>query len=210
MCKSTAGYCSRILVCLVFLSAANRAEAQPFDTVTFSGTGIGSSSGSFNGSFIYDQSQTGSNGIFLFSSKLHSITYTINGVQQNGTNTDCGAFEINTLGNVFVLGTICPKSPISSVTIVLPTTTTLSSSTLPPSSVFVTSPTAGATFTVVTPTSIFTGKISSVNLVLKTLPESNPITYVPALAEPCPVYAYQPPSRPGCCFARLFHRNRCW
>jgi len=205
-----------LLTCLL-IGIASRADAGTPVTVTYSGVGTGMSSGTFSGYFIYDQSQSGTAGVFKFESnaKTHVIDYKIgNNPAVLGTNTACQPFAITTSGSSFHQFALQATAPTgTTVSIVLPTpSVTLSATTLPlcDPNVFPSTANSGSTFALSGGTS-FTGNITSLSCSVPPAPapQGPPVlcyvVYVCPAPVTCPVYVCQP--RPACCFSRLFHRG---
>ncbi len=212
MAKSMMVICSRLVLGAVLLVGVNRAGAATV-TVYFSGTGPGSST--FQGYFSYDQTQTGSGGHFLFSTKFHEIVYSGSSITSGScSGTECGSYDITTSGSTFTLVSICPKSPATTVTIVLPCSVNLSATSLPLCSEFTTSPAANTTQFTLSGGTTYSGTVITVSCTPPAPAPAAPVPYVYTYSVPqaCPVYACQP--RPACCltrlFARLCHRNNCW
>ena len=123
MLKSTTRFWVQFLLAVMLIVAANRADAGTLVTVTFSGTGTGSSSGPFQGWFRYDQSQGGST-VFVFTSpsKDHRLSYSGSGCGTgSGVDGTAEPYQIMISGNTFTLQGTAPKSPATTITIVLPT-----------------------------------------------------------------------------------------
>jgi hypothetical protein len=220
MSKSMMVVGSRFLLVAVLSVVASRADAQTV-TVYFNGTGPNSST--FEGWFSYDQSVHGSGGHFSFTTQFHEIEYLGSSIsEQLCSGTTC-SYNITTSGKTFTLVSICPKSPATTVTIVLPTSVTLSQTSLPPYSDFITSPTSNTTQFTLSGGTTYSGQITSVSNTPSpvkspappadtSLPPPASYAYTCAAPQACPVYACQP--RPACCLTRLFarrcHRNSCW
>ncbi len=211
MAKSTMVTWSRLLLVVVLFGGANRADAQTV-VVNFSGTGPGTST--FQGYLGYTQSLLGAGGKFTFTTQFHEIEYSGSSlpVVQPCSGPGC-SYTITTSGTTFTLVSVCPKSPATTVTIVLPTIVTLSATALPPCSAFVTSPQPNTAHFTLTGGINYSGTITKVWCNLPTAP-AEAIPYVETYPPPqaCPVYACEP--RPACCltrlFARLCHRRNCW
>ncbi len=215
MLKSMMVISSRFLLVAVLCVAANRADAQTV-TVYFNGTGPNAST--FQGSFAYTQSLLGSGGHFSFTTQFHEIEYSGSSIsgEPSCSGTTC-SFNITTSGTTFTLVSVCPKSPATTVTIELPCSVTLSPTSLPSCSEFVSSPPANTTKFTLSGGTTYSGTINYVSCTPPAPPVHAPAQRVPYVytyiaPEACPVYACQP--RPACCltrlFARLCHRNNCW
>jgi hypothetical protein len=213
MAKSMMVTWSRLLLVAVLFGGANRADAQTV-VVNFSGTGPGAST--FQGYLGYTQSLHGAGGRFTFTTQFHEIEYSGSSLPVVPPCSGPGcSYTITTSGTTFTLVSVCPKSPATTVTIVLPCNMTLSATGLPPCSAFVSSPPANTAHFTLTGGTNYSGTITSVWCPTAPAPApAQPAPYVEACSPPqtCPVYACQP--RPACCltrlFARLCHRNNCW
>lgn len=208
-----------LLTCLLIVTAS-RADAGTPVTVAFSGQGTGTSSGPFSGYFIYDQSQTGVNGVFEFKGdvKLHVIDYqTATQPEVLAADVGCQPFTIKTSGSSYHQFTLTATAPPgTTVKIVLPTPSyTLSPTTLPfcDPNVFPSNASSGSTFTLSGGTT-FTGSIT--NLSCSTPPT---LTGPSPQGPPVPVCVYEYPvacppyyvcqPRSACCFSGLFRRRSC-
>ena len=221
MRKSMMGYCSRFLLPVVLFVAVNRANAATIVTVNFSGTATGSSHGTFQGDFQYDQSQLGSGGTFPFTTKFHAINYSGTSIPSElAINAACGSYTITTSGTKFTLVVVAPKAPATTVTIILPSLSALSASALPACSAFPGSPATNTATFKLTGGTTFTGNITSITCPVQPAPAAPSMqasVYASVYAYPAPqsvpvYYACQP--RPACCLTRLFarrsHRSGCW
>ncbi len=225
MAKLMMGLRSQFLLTILLIVGANRADATVI-TVTFSGTPTGSSTGNFSGFFVYDQSQPDASPhtfIFTGSPSTHGVKYTtVPSGTQTGINVACEPLTITTSDNTFTLVATLPKSPSTTVTIVVPTTVAMSATSLPGCSVFPSTPT-NSTFTLSGGFS-YTGTITTLScrgpLIRRLIAEPSPLcpppdyvyTYAYPAPAPCPVYTCPP--RPACCLTRLFARRSgrisCW
>jgi hypothetical protein len=205
-----------LLSCLMIATVEPSSEAGTLVHVSFSGSG-------FSGWFQYDQSQphkVGSPGLFVFpgSGLDHEIDYQIGAGTVFGNGTGCEPYTITTSGNsgkTFQLKATAPSG--TTVTITLPTSVTLSQTSLPLCAKFPASPLAGSTFALSGGTT-YTGTITALSCTQPPAPAPAPLPappvayFIVAPAPVCPVYVCQP--RTACCLSRLFSRcsirARCW
>ncbi len=216
-----------LLSCVVVVATGRPAAAGTLVTVNFAGTGSGAYTGqSLSGWFEYDQSLHGSSGVFSFPDSLtHGISYSINGgspLKATGHPSDPFTIWTNQGSNTtFTLQAVDPPASGSTakttVTLVLPTNTVLSTSTLPLCSAFLMTPPLPPNNSfklTVNGATTYSGTITSITSCGQTgapAVETPPqIVYVTTAT--CPVYACPP--RPDCCLTRLFSRcfvrARCW
>ena len=219
MTKSMMSQWFRLILTVVLIIVGKDAVAAGTHvTIRFSGVATGSSTGTFSGFFIYDQSLPGSAGVFPFqnSGLIHEIEYQGNSIPTVlALNTNCEPFTITTAGTTFLLQTTAPKGPpATQVAIVLPTQFTFSPTSLPlcmygspAMPVFPPQALPGSSFTLTGATS-FTGKITTVSCSPAT-GGSNPAP-APARAVPVPqtIFLSRAPVEcayePACCWTRLF------
>jgi hypothetical protein len=207
---------------LMIAAVEPASEAGTLVRVSFSGNG-------FSGWFQYDQSKPMTHpGQFVFtgSGLDHEIDYNIGGVTVYGNQGNCEPYTITTSGNsrkIFQLVATAPAG--TTVTVTLPTSVTLSLTSLPFCADFPSSPLAGSTFALSGGTT-YTGTITALSCTepaaLFASPQSAPpvayfsappVAYFIVYPAPAPpVYVCQP--GPACCLSRLFSRcsvrARCW
>jgi hypothetical protein len=222
---------ARVLSALALVFAGEQATAGTAVTITFSGVPCGSSTGNFSGSFIYDQGQPGSGGVFQFvePSKPTDPNY-IHQVQYQGDaivpvvkeGKDCEPFTITLTGQTFKLEATAHDAPTNNqttkVTIILPTNFTFSQTALPlcdhgshPSPVFPNPPLAGSKFTLSGAVN-YEGQITEVTCdpsssAIQNMGPPTPeptYIYVYIYAAPSPYAAHNAPSSRRC------YRRPCW
>ena len=224
MANSTIKHGSRLLFAMALLFVCKQAAAGTPVTITFDGGPSGSSTGNFDGSFIYDQGQSGSGGVFQFTDPkvIHQVAFqgdTIPGVVADGVN--CEPFTITLAGKTFKLeskATDTKAKTVTYVTIILPTNFMFSPTALPlcdfgdPSMpVFPSQAPAGSKF-ILSGSTTYTGCIKHVSCDPSTssmqsmAPEAQPPVYIY-------VYVNAAPGPYPTCYApssRRCYRRPCW
>jgi hypothetical protein len=204
---------------LMIAAVEPTSEAGTLVHVSFSGNG-------FSGWFQYDQSKPMTHlGQFVFtgSGLDHEIDYQIGGgVPVYGNDGNCEPYTITTSGNSRTTFQLVATAPAgTTVTITLPTSVTLSLTSLPLCAEFPSSPLAGSTFALSGGTT-YTGTITALSCTQPPAPppaaapspqSALPVAYfIVSPAPASPVYVCQPGS--ACCLSRLFSRwsvrARCW